>query len=121
MPQKKIFSFDARPRCRWRWCDGWGLRELKLFVVGYDFDGTVEFKTRNFVEAAIRENAIVVVSGSKTASLVCIHDFGKSIREFGLSATVSKFDVSNLYVTFNHVVSNVEVAYPAELVGVTSK
>ena len=99
MPQKKIVSCDVRPRCRWRWCNGWGLRELKLFVVGYDFDGTVEFKTRNFVEAAIRENAIVVVSGSKTASLVCIHDFGKCIREFGLSTTVSKFDVSNLDVT----------------------
>ena len=53
----------------WRCSVGW-FSELKLFVVGYDFDGAVKLKTRYFVEAAIRKNEVVVVPGSQTTALV---------------------------------------------------
>lgn len=79
------------------------------------------FVAGRFIESTIGENTVVVEPMTQISALFSITDFGAEIRKASFCAAVNKFDVANLDVTLDHVVSNVQVSYSPQFIGITSQ
>ena len=79
------------------------------------------FVAGRFIESTIGENTVVVEPMTQITALFSITDFGAEIRKASFCAAVNKFDVANLDVTLDHVVSNVQVSYSPQFIGITSQ
>ena len=76
------------------------------------------FVAGRFIESTIGENTVVVEPMTQITALFSITDFGAEIRKASFCAAVNKFDVANLDVTLDHVISNVQVSYSPQFIGI---
>ena len=63
-----------------------------------------------FVKSAIFENTVVVKPMAQVTSLLSVTYFCAKICKTGFRTATHEFDISNLDVTFDHMLANVEVS-----------
>jgi hypothetical protein len=73
-----------------------------------------------FVESSIGENTVIVKPMSQVTSLLSVTYFGAKISKTrSRTAILHEFDISDLDVTFDLMLANVEVSYSPQLVWIT--
>ena len=79
------------------------------------------FVAGRFVESTIGEYTVVVEPMTQISALFSITDFGAEIRKASFCVAVNKFDVADLDVTLDHVISNVQVSHSPQFIGITGQ
>jgi len=72
-----------------------------------------------FVKSSIGENTVVVKPMSQVTSLLSVTYFGAEVSKTRLRTAIYEFDISDLDITFDHMLSNVKVSYSPQFVWIT--
>ena len=72
-----------------------------------------------FVESSICENTVIVKPMSQVTSLLSVTYFCAKISKTRFRAAIHEFDISDLDVTFDNMLANVEVSDSPQFVWIT--
>jgi hypothetical protein len=79
----------------------------------------IVFIAWRFVKSPIFENTVVVKPMAQVTSLLSVTYFCVKIGKTGFRAAIYEVYISNLDVTFDHVLANVEVSHSPQFVWIT--